>query len=293
MDWGRVKFFLGEVARGFTRNAVMQLTAIGTVAMTLLLLGAFLFIRTTLADLSNGMLQHIEISVYLKPNATPQTIAALRASFRADPRISTVEFIPKAEGLKELRARTRGVIDTSLLTENPLPDKFRIRVRSPELVPAVAGELRRLSGVDNVVYGQGVVERLLRLDMVLQRIGVAMIALFVIVATIIISNTTRLAVYARRREISIMQLVGATNLYVRMPFICEGLIDGVLGAAVAIILLVVVHATLWPRLLEALPFVQFNTAVVDVPVLVLQLFLVGGVIGTGAAWISVGRHLQT
>ncbi len=271
----------------------MQITAIGTVAMTLLLLGAFLFMRTTLADLGNGMLQQIEISVYLKPNATPHTIAALRASFHSDPRIASVEFVPKAEGLKELRERTRGVIDTSLLTANPLPDKFRIRTRSPQLVPVVASELRRLNGVDNVVYGQGVVERLLRLNTVFAHIGMTMIGIFIVVAGVIISNTTRLAVYARRREISIMQLVGATNLYVRMPFICEGLLGGVLGGAIAVALLFIAHATLWPRLLEALPFVQFNAAIIDVPALVLQLLLAGGLIGAGAAWISVGRHLQT
>lgn len=293
MDWGRVKFFLGEVARSFTRNTVMQITAIGTVAVMVTLLGAFLFIRTTLADLGNGVLEQIEISAYLKPNVTPQQINALRAAFRADPRITSAEFVPKSEGLKELRERMRGVVDTSLLTGNPLPDKFRIRVRAPELVPAVAADLLRLSGIDKAIYGQAIVERLLRLGVVLRRIGMVLIGVFLVVAGIIISNTTRLAVYARRREIAIMQLVGATNLYVRMPFICEGLIDGLIGAAAAIIVLAVARATVWPRMLEALPFVQFNAATVDIPGLVLQLLLVGGIVGVLAAWIAVGRYLQT
>lgn len=271
----------------------MQITAIGTVAVMVTVLGAFLFVRTTLADLGNGVLEQIEISAYLKPNATPQQIGALRAAFKADPRIASAEFIPKSEGLKELRERMRGVVDTSLLTENPLPDKFRIRARSPEMVPAVAADVRRLNGIDNVVYGQAVVERLLRLGIVLRRIGMVLIGVFLVVAGIIISNTTRLAVYARRREIAIMQLVGATNLYVRMPFICEGLIDGLIGSVAAIVLLAVARATVWPRMLEALPFVQFNAAVVDVPSLLLQLLLVGGIVGALAAWVSVGRYLQT
>jgi cell division transport system permease protein len=120
----------------------------------------------------------------------------------------------------------------------------------------------------------------------------ALIALFLVVAGIIISNTTRLAVYARRREIGIMQLVGATNTYVRMPFICEGFVVGVAGAAIAAVLLALCHATLWPRLLDALPFVQFNAAVVDLPLLLIELFVVGGVVGASAAWVSVGRYLQ-
>ncbi|MGH7737271.1 MAG: permease-like cell division protein FtsX [Candidatus Tyrphobacter sp.] len=292
MDWGRVKFFLGEVARSFTRNTLMQLTAIGTVAMTLMLLGAFLYVRTTLADLGNGLLAQIEISAYLAPNVTPHEIAALRADFKADPRIASAEFVPKSEGLKELRARTRGVIDTSLLTENPLPDKFRIRVRDPGFVPAVARDVGRLQGVAQTLYGHDVVQRLLRLGVVLRRIGMGLIALFLVVAGIIISNTTRLAVYARRREIGIMQLVGATNAYIRLPFIFEGLIVGFVGAFVAVLLLVFARAALWPRLVEALPFVQFNAATVDAQGLVLQLFLVGGIIGAAAAWIAVGRYLQ-
>ncbi len=224
---------------------------------------------------------------------TPQQINALRAAFRADPRIASAEFVPKSEGLKELRERMRGVVDTSLLTENPLPDKFRIRVRAPELVPAVAADLLRLSGVDKAIYGQTIVQRLLRLGVVLRRIGMVLIGVFLVVAGIIISNTMRLTVYARRREIAIMQLVGATNLYIRMPFICEGLIDGLIGAAAAIIVLAVARATVWPRMLEALPFVQFNAATVDIPGLVLQLLLVGGIVGVLAAWIAVGRYLQT
>jgi cell division transport system permease protein len=293
LDWGRARFFLGEVGRSFTRNALMQVTAIGTVAVTLMLLGAFLFMRSTLADLGNGMLQQIEISAYLTSNVTPHEITALRAAFRADPRIASVQFVPKSEGLAELRARTRGVIDTSLLTENPLPDKFRIRVYDPAQVPAVARDVARLNGVTQAPYGQDVVERLLRLGTVLRRIGMTLIAVFLIVAGIIISNTTRLAVYARRREIGIMQLVGATNAYIRLPFIFEGLLVGFSGAIAAIILLVAAHATLWPRIVEALPFVQFNVAVVDVPSLVLQLFLVGGIVGSAAAWVAVGRYLQT
>lgn len=292
MDWGRAKFFLGEVGRSFTRNALMQVTAIGTVAMTLMLLGAFLFIRATLADLGNGMLQQIEISVFLKPNVTPHQIEALRGDFHADPRILTADFVPKAEGLKEFRAREQGMIDTSLLTSNPLPDMFRVRVRNPDLVPLVAADIGRLGGVDKALYGQVVVQRLLRLGTVFRRIGMALIAVFIVVAGIIISNTTRLAVYARRREIGIMQLVGATNAYIRMPFIFEGLIVGFAGAAAAVALLAAAHATLWPRLLEALPFIQFNTAIVDVPSLVLQLFLAGGIVGCAAAWIAVGRYLQ-
>ncbi len=293
MDSGKVKFFLGEVLRNFSRNAAMQMTAIGTVAITIVLLGLFLFVRAALADLGGRLLDQIEVSAYLRTDATPGQIAAIGHFLAEDPQVASVEFVPKKEALAELRERTKGTIDTALLTENPLPDKFRVKARLPDDVPAVAASVRRLSGVENVVYGQKIVQRLLQLGAVLRRIGIGVIVVFFAVAGIIIANTIRLTVFARRREIAIMQLVGATNTYIRLPFICEGLLDGLIGALVAVALLAVARVTLWPRLLEALPWAQLTAMPLDARLLAAQLLLVGAATGVIASWISVGRHLRT
>ena len=116
---------------------------------------------------------------------------------------------------------------------------------------------------------------------------------FFAVAGIIIANTIRLTVFARRREIAIMQLVGATNTYIRLPFICEGLLDGVVGALCAIGLLAIARAALWPRLLEALPWAQLTVVPVDGRIFSARALVVGAAIGVVASWISVGRHLRT
>lgn len=294
MDWGKTKFFLGEVLRNFTRNAAMQATAVGTVAVTIVLLGLFLYARASVAHLANDVMSQIKISVYAQPGATQAQEDALRTAFAKDERIVSSEFIPKKEGLKELEARMRGQLDvSSYLTENPLPDKFRVTVRDPNEVPAVAAMIRKLPGVQSVDYGQDVVQRLLQLAAVARRVGIALIVLFIVVAGIIISNTIRLTVFARRREISIMQLVGATNMYIRLPFICEGLIDGALGAALAVAVLALARAALVPKIALALPWLQLNAAQVDTPSLVLQLFGVGAAVGVVASWIAVGRYLRT
>jgi cell division transport system permease protein len=293
LDSGKVKFFLGEVSRNFTRNTGMQATAVGTVAITIVLLGLFLFVRGALTDLGAKLLDQIEVSAYLRSDVTPAQTAAIARFLKQDPHVASTQFVPKKQGLAELRARTKGAIDTALLTENPLPDKFRIKARDPDDVPAVAASVGRLSGVDNVVYGQKIVQRLLKLGAVLRRVGIGVIVVFFAVAGIIISNTIRLTVYARRREIAIMQLVGATSTYIRLPFICEGLLDGVIGALLAVGLLAAARAALWPRLLEALPWAQLTLAPVDVRVLAAQLVVVGAAIGILGSWISVGRHLRT
>jgi cell division transport system permease protein len=293
LDWGKLKFFLGEVLRNFSRNAGMQITAIGTVAITIVLLGLFLFVRAAVADLGGRLLDQIEISAYLRSDVTQPQVSAVARYLAQDSRVASARFIPRAQALAELRARTKGTIDTALLTENPLPDKFRVKVRQTDDVPAVAAGIRRLSGVDNVVYGQKIVARLLQLGAVLRRVGIGVIVVFFAVAGIIISNTIRLTVFARRREIAIMQLVGATNTYIRLPFICEGMLAGAFGALVAIGLLAAARATLWPRLLEALPWAQLAAAPLDVRILAGELVAVGAAIGIVASWISVGRHLRT
>lgn len=293
MDLGKVKFFLGEVLRNFSRNTGMQMTAIGTVAITIVLLGLFLFVRGALADLGTRLLDQIEVSAYLSSDATPAQVAAIRHFLARDPRVASAEFVPKKQGLAELRERTEGAIDTALLTENPLPDKYRIKARVPDDVPAIAAGVRRLSGVQNVVYGQKIVQRLLQLGAMLRRVGIAVIVVFFAVAGIIISNTIRLTVFARRREIAIMQLVGATSTYIRLPFICEGLLDGLIGALLAVALLAGARAALWPRLLDALPWAQLTVVPLDARALAAELIGVGAAIGVVASWISVGRHLRT
>jgi cell division transport system permease protein len=293
LDSGKVRFFLGEVLRNFTRNTGMQFTAIGTVAITIVLLGGFLFVHAALSRVGSRLLDEIEISAYMRADATPAQTDAVAHYLARDPRVATVSFVPKRQGLAELRDRTRGMIDTALLTENPLPDKFRIRVGRPQEVGAVAATVRRLTGVDNVVYGQEIVQRLLVLGAVMRQVGVGVIVLFIAVAAIIISNTIRLTVFARRREIGIMQLVGATNTYIRLPFICEGLLDGIAGSAIAIAVLALARRTLWPRLLEALPWASLPTVPMDARLLGVELLVVGAAIGVLGSWISVGRHLRT
>ncbi len=294
MDSGKVKFFLGEVLRNFTRNAGMQATAIGTVAITIVLLGAFLFVRQTLAGLGNELLSQVEFSMYFKDDVTTAQEDAARAAMQHDPRVASIQFVPKKQGLAELSAQTHGKIDAgSLLTENPLPDKLRVQAKDPSLVPAIATTARSLPGVEYVVDQGDVIARLVAVVQVLRRVSIGLIAAFLIVACVIISNTIRLTVFARRREISIMQLVGATNMYIRAPFICEGLIAGMLGALVAILILTIARYTLWPNLLLSLPFVQFGSTTVDAPLLVAELLAAGGAIGIVASWFSVGRHLRT
>jgi cell division transport system permease protein len=293
MDWGRVQFFFSEVWRSFTRNLIMQITAIGTVTVTILLLGSFVFTRDTLGAIGDDVLKKIEISVFLKDTSTPADAKALAGRLSNDRRVRSVVYIPKAEGLQQMRERLRGQIDTSLLTTNPLPDVLRVRVTDPAYVLGVAKTIRKMPGVANVEYAEDAVQKLLRISDVLGRIGLGVVALLIFTAAIIISNTIRLTVFARRREIAIMQLVGASGTYIRWPFICEGFLDGLLGSALALGLLELARLQLLPKLAAALPFLPMHAANINQIAFAGELLLIGGAIGIIASWISVGRYLRT
>jgi cell division transport system permease protein len=293
MDWGRVRFFFSEVARNFSRTAILQFTAIGTVAIMILILGSFLFTRELAQGIGNDIIRKIEISVYLNDGLDERATRALRVQIASDPRVRSVLYVPKAEGLRQMQRRLRGQVDTSLLTGNPLPDALRVKVVAPETVHAVADSIRARNGVREVVYAQDAVAKMLRFSDTMARVGLAVVGLLLITATIIISNTIRLTVFARRREIAIMQLVGASSAYVRGPFIFEGFVDGVLGATLAIGLLAIARAELVPKLVIALPFLPIAAAAPPVGTLVLELLATGALVGLLASWFSVGRHLRT
>jgi cell division transport system permease protein len=289
VDWGRIKFFLGEVVANFTRNAAMQFTAIGTVAVTIVMLGAFLYVHETLASFSSGILSKIEVAVYLNDTIDDAAAAKIAKVFAKDPRVAGTEYVPKREGLRRMKGVLGPDFDTSLLTSNPFPNAFHVRVRTPDDVVPVAAEIAKIPGVAKTDYAAATVTKLLRVTDVLSRAGLAMIGLLVLTAAIIISNTIRLTVFARRREIAIMQLVGATNMYIRMPFIAEGMLAGILGAMIALVVLYAARVELIPKLAQTLAFVPFH---VNEGLLAGECLCVGAAVGFVAAWLSVGRYLR-
>jgi cell division transport system permease protein len=268
----------------------MQFTAIGTVAVTIVLLGAFLFVRDTIQTFGAGVLSQIEIAVYLKDDVDDAKAKELASKFASDPRIASAAYVPKKDGLKRMKAVLGPDFDTSLLTTNPLPNTYHVRVKDPDSVPNVARWIGKDPRVAKTDYAADTVQKLLKAATVLGRAGLALIILLSISAAIVIANTIRLTVFARRREIAIMQLVGATNMYIRMPFIAEGMLAGLLGAGLAIGVLALAEHQVVPKLASTLAFVTFR---VNELTLSLELLAVGAAVGLIASWFSVGRHLRT
>ncbi len=271
----------------------MTLTAIGTIAISVVLLGVFLFLRSSFDSVMQNLVGQVAIAVYLRDDVKPAAISAMVQSLKADPRVDSVRFINKKSAMANLRKRLRGQMNLNVINTNPLPNTIIVHTKSPADVPLLAQELQHRPGVDVVNYGSGVTEKLLRTEAVFSAVGVGIIALLLIATSLIMFNTIRLTVFARQREIRIMQLVGATGWAVRWPFVFEGMLSGLIGAAVGLIALSSGYRSLVPKLAINVPFIPFSVSTISLHHLALELLAVGVLVGMLSSLLSVGRYLQT
>jgi cell division transport system permease protein len=289
--WG---YILQESLRSLKRNGWLNFAAAGTTAVSLFILGIAILLVINTNFIAGSWESNVEIMAYLKDGVTGGAVTALGTQIQAIPEVKDVRFISKDEALVSLEQQfgQNNQLQDSLGGSNPLPDAFQVRTTDPRQVDGVANLLGHLPGVDQVRYGQGVVDKLLELTYWIRLVGLTIVGLLGLCAIFLIATTIRLTLFARRREIGIMKMVGATDWYVRWPFLLEGVILGATGSLLAIALLYFSYSTLASKIMETLPFLPLMNS----NLVLLQLF--GGLLATGAglgivgSLISVHRYLQ-
>lgn len=229
------KYFFKEAFVSMMRNRWMSLASIGAVAAALIILGSFLLISVNFDHILKDVESQVEITAYLEDSIDSGDISRLDMELSAVTGVKEVKFISKEKALEEFMEQ----VGKDLLEgmENPLPNSFRVKVDNPQEVAHVAGIIQKLSGIDEVKYGKGVVEKLFNIIYWVRLLGLAIMIVFAAISIFIISNTIRLTVFARRREISIMKYIGATDWFVRWPFLIEGMVLGLVGSAIAVAVL--------------------------------------------------------
>lgn len=289
--WG---YYLRSSLNSIRENGLMSFASASTVAISLLVLSAFLVLALNLQHMAKVLDAQVQVVAYLDTTFDEANQAALMAQVRAIPDVEQATFVSKQQALDQLKKQFGDQQDllASVAGHNPLPDTVQVQVASPDQIPAVAKALGQLPGVQRADYKQQVVQRLFAFTRALRTIGLILVAGLAVATVVLIANTTRLAVYARREEIGIMKLVGATDGFIRWPFLLEGALLGLIGAAVAS------GATWWgyswmvQKVALALPFVPVlprQPLLVQTAEGLLLLGLVLGAIGSG--W-SVRRFLR-
>ena len=288
----RWRYLLAEVGIGLRRNLLMTIATVVTVTVSLALLGVGMLIRSQV-DLARTLLyQEIEVSIFLLDSVTEQQRADFEEELTNNPEVESVLYESKQEAYERARqifAGEEALLDT--LGPEDLPASFRVSLHNPENFDIVRSQYVEYPGVDTVLDQRDSLDRFFQLMNSVQR-GAVIIALFqLIAAAALIANTIRLTAFARRDQTGIMKLVGATNWYIRMPFVLEGIATGVAGAVLAGGLLLLGMVTLVADMRQQIAFVPF-IGVQQVLAVMPWLVLMGGGIAAIAAFVSLRRFLD-
>ncbi|MEA2480345.1 MAG: cell division transport system permease protein [Thermoleophilaceae bacterium] len=247
----RAGFFIKEAFRALSRSAAPSLAAMLTIVLTAIVLGAFIPIVQATTSTANDVRSRVVVDVFLKNGSTAPDIAQTRAALQATPNVKKVEFISKAQALAKERQRNKAAYD--LIGRNPLPDSFRVTPSDPGGVQAIVDRLAprgpsgarkpQLAAVDEVRNREEETNKILSATSLVKGVTAGLAALLLFASLALIANTIRLSIYARRREVEVMKLVGATNWFIRWPFMIEGVVVGFLGGLVAVLLLALAKTT--------------------------------------------------
>lgn len=289
-----IEYFVKETAISLKRNALMSFASVTTVALSLLILGMFLVMVLNLNNMASALESQVQISVYLKDSLSDVEIREAGTRISKLPGVTQVNFVSKDQALERFKERLgeQQNILNALGETNPLPNAFEVKVDRPERVKPMAEAIAQLKGVENTKFGQEVVEQLFTLTKMLRIFGLVLIVFLALAALFIISNTIRLTVFARRKEIGIMKYVGATDWFIRWPFLMEGMVLGFGGALIAVLLLNQTYGALIHRVYESLAFLPLIPQYPFITNISFVLLVIGTVIGALGSCISLRRFMK-
>jgi cell division transport system permease protein len=300
----RLRLIFSESLRSLGANLSTTLAAAVTVLIGMFLLGLFIAVWSWAHSYDKELKNQLVVRVYFctkdtcptAGDATKQQENALATRVSNDPRVKRFEFVSKEEALDIMRRKQPEAV--KVLPTNPFPDALKIYPTRGELTPTIGQELRTAGfagvppGEDGVTWGGELTKRVLHVTRVLEGFFVAAAVLLIVASTLLIANTIRLSIFARRREIEVMKLVGATNWFVRGPFMLEGLLCGLAGAVGAIFLLVLGKEVILPTLLNGPLHSNSDVKALAFELNALALIGVGLLLGAAGSGVTIRRFLR-
>jgi cell division transport system permease protein len=298
-------YFARESFLSFKRNWVMSLGAIITIYLSLLLVGVSVGSGFVLGQVVQSVEEKVSVRVFLKDGAAPEDVDKLQKDLLADARVETVTYTSKEQALEDFKNTI--VKDSPEIVEqlegNPLPASIDVNMKDPRdvlgLVEAIKANPTFTKIADrpddpekSLKYGQQIVNQLFTFTRILRTVSAVFIAMLALISLIFINNSIRLAIYARRKEIGIMRLVGASNWFIRTPFLMEGAIQSLIGALFAIGSLSIVWLYVLPNLKESLPFLPITLSGVAAAQVSLILIASGIIIGLAGSGLALRRYLK-
>lgn len=294
MSLSSKEYFIRETGKSIKRNGVMSLASVSTVAVSLLVLGMFLLMYLNTDNLAQYLESQVEMTVYMEDTATGEELASMRKSLVKLEGVVQVTEVTKDQAMERFKSRLgdqAGLLQ-ALGKDNPFPYSFEIQVDRPERIRELVPVVSKMPKVETARFGQEVVEHLFSLTRVL-RIGGAILIFFLALATLfIIVNTIRLTVFARRREVIIMKYVGATDWFIRWPFLLEGMVLGMGGAVIASLIVDGIYVSLMSKIYTTLAFFPILPSWPTLLYADLFILICGTGIGALGSYLSLKKFLR-
>ncbi len=295
-------YFFKESLTGFTRNLSTTLGSIITIFLSLLIIGLFLVGGIIVNNIVSSVENEVSITAYVADDADQAKVDAVVEAVRSMDNVASVGFTTKEQALENFQTSNNSDIIDSLDGTNPLPASIDIELSDPQQVETVAQAIKDNADYQavadegdvegSVSYGQQSIDRLFSMVNIIRYVGVALVALLIFIAFVFINNTIRLAILARRKEIAIMRLVGASNGFIRGPFLMEGALHAIIGGALAILCIELVRHFALPQVSNALVWLPVNVEFGTVLLIYAALLVAGLFIGLLGSALAMRRYLK-
>jgi cell division transport system permease protein len=288
-----VDYVLRETATNLRRNLLMSTAAILTVFVSLALVGGTLLLQQSVNRATIRWRGGVELSIFMNTDVAPTQRSGIEAELRSMPEVKDVKFVDQEAAYSEFKTMFANSPDmVESVSSKDLPPSFRVVPRQPELAQTIGDRFRKREGVREVNYAKDAVETLIKVTTYVRWAFSIVAGVLLLSSALLILNTIRMAIFARRREVAVMKLVGATNWFIRVPFMLEGMVQGIVGAACAFAALWFVRFGLEGVTNSNTILGQFRVSSADVVGTGLFILLMGAVVGAVGSAIAVSRFLD-
>ncbi len=293
MIFENIGFYLREALLSFKRNLLMYTASIMSVTVIFIIVGIFLIVSLNLDFLLKDLESQFEIVIYLKDNISSAELSNLKNDIASREGVKEVTYISKEEAFQRLLKNFEEYKDIFEVIEgNPLPASLEVKANDPGMIESIATEIGKMKGVEEVEYGKGFLEKWLNLTTFLHWGGIAITLLLILASILIISNIVKITVYARRNEIEIMSLMGATRWFIKWPFLIGGFLQGLIAAVIALVVLYEAYFVIVDQVRQSIPFLPLISDKMELLPVGLVIILVGCIVGFLGSMISVGKYIS-
>jgi cell division transport system permease protein len=287
-----IEFLIQEAFVGIWRNGIMAVASLSTIALSLAILGSFGLLILGAHNFVDRELGKFDIAVFLDPNLSSDREQDILSTVKTIPSVKSVEFVPKEVSWPSFKKELSADIELGGIVKNPLPDAMRVRVADPRQTETVAQKIRDIEGIHRVREARQELNYVIAVADFIKYVGIVAIIVLFATATFIISNAIRLTMYARRREIRIMQLVGATNVFIQTPLVIEGIVLGVIGGLIAAGIVSMCGSYLTGVIHRMMPLVRQVSSGVNPAQFAVMMALTGATIGAIGSTMSIKKFLK-